>query len=194
MRSSRRNSREAPTCAEQAFLDDRFEHRLQLARRTGQQHDQLAARARSTGLAPCRSCSAAPTAPRGTIAWRRLISGVRRPRAAKRFSMSSKIVGVIFERLADEVGDDVARQIVIGRTEPAGQNQQDRFAEARRPRSSSGRRDRRRRSTFPCRSMPSSLSRSVMNSELVSMMRGRQHLAADRDDFCLSSRTHPGAR
>ena len=70
---------------EQSLLDDDLEHRLQLARRAGQQHDQLADRARSRGPAPFRSCSAAP--PR--LRHHRLTPvDLRRPQAARGKALS----------------------------------------------------------------------------------------------------------
>ena len=58
-------------------------------------------------------------APTGTSAWRRLFSGMRRPRLANMLRMRSAIVVVGAELDAHDLGDALAGDVVVRRTEAA---------------------------------------------------------------------------
>ena len=59
-------------------------------------------------------------APRGTIACRRLMSGIVMPRRAKRSRSRSTIASSTSSGESEHARDGVARHVVFGRTEPAG--------------------------------------------------------------------------
>ena len=84
-------------------------------------------------------------APRGTIACRRLISGIVMPRRANRSRMRSTIASSTSSGTLEHARDRVARDVVLGRAEPAGADDQigpvERALEQPRP----ARRRRRRR-------------------------------------------------
>ncbi len=99
---------------------------------------------------------------------------------------------MVFERFADEVGDDIARQVVVGRPETAGENQQ--IASPQRIRH-----DRFQHvAVVAGHGLPLQVDAQLVeplgNEERIGIeMRGRQHLAAHRDNLC-SHDNQPGAR
>ena len=111
---------------------------------------------------------------------------------------------VVLERPTDEIRDHLARQIVVGRSEPARENQQ--IASAQRIRH-----DRLQRRAIVAGNRLSlqvdpELVETLGDEERVRVDVGRrQHLAADRDDLCSHGPVtglravrvhdnHPGAR
>ena len=79
-------------------------------------------RARSRGQARCRLDWPARPRPCGTCAWRRLTAGIFQPRAANRRSMASMIAGVFLHRPSEVVRHHLARQVIVGRPEAAGEH------------------------------------------------------------------------
>ena len=74
------------------------------------------------GAVPLPLSSTTPSST--TSAWRRLIAGIGMPRAAKRASSLAMIAGSSIKRPADHAGDGVARHVVVGRAQAAGQDDQ----------------------------------------------------------------------
>ena len=180
----------SPDVTQETLLNDGLEHRLQLSRRPGQQHDQL-----SLVLDPQARCGPVPVRQhRGALRHHRLTPvDLRRPQSARGKPLLDRLedMRVILERTADEVCDDVAREIVVCRAEPAGQDQQIGSVERVRH-------DRLQHVPVVARNrltleIDTDLVQPLGDEERVRVdVRRRQHLAADSDDFC--SHIHPGAK
>ena len=144
---------------------------------------------RDTVRARCRSgCRARPRR-RARCAWRRLMSGICSPRRANRAAMCSTIVRLLDQRPSDHRRHRVTREIVVGRSQPAGQHHEidaRQCLPAQLGQSDPGRRRRPLSRGARCRSPD---SRSAMNSELVSSLRRAEQLRADGDDFRRAQRS-----
>ena len=83
--------------------------------------------------------------PRNTFAWRLLTSGIVQPRAANRASIAVDDRLVDFHRQPERLRQRLARQVILGRPEAAGDDQEigavERVADLR---DEVGERDRRR--------------------------------------------------
>ena len=112
-----------PDMSQQPLLDQRLEHRLQLARRTRQQHDEFfvvfdpQSRRRSVLV---RQDDGAPRHHGLTP----VDLGCSQPARGKALFNRLEDVGVIIQRAADEIGDNIARQVVVGRSEAARHDEQ----------------------------------------------------------------------
>ena len=182
MRNTRRNNRDTPTATEQALLDNRFEHRLQLARRTRQQDNQFcfvfdpeawsgSVLVRQHGRARRHHCLAA------------VDRGRHEPAGRESLFDRFEDLRVILERPTDKIRDNVTCEIVVGRAEPPRQNEQ--VAPAQRIRD-----DRLQDAavvagnSFPLQVDPDLVETLGDEQRIRIDVSRRQHLAADGNDFC----------
>ena len=99
-----------------------IDHRLHLAGRPGSSAITASpCSIHSPGAVPCGFAST--VAPRGTCACRRLFAGIFQPRAAKRFSIAVDDRRILLERQVEMRRHHFPREVVVGGTEAAGQDQ-----------------------------------------------------------------------
>ena len=130
------------------------------------------------------------SAPSGTIACRRLMSGIRAPRAANRWRMPSRIPAC--SRSARPVTADTASRVrssSVGPSPPHSTTSSVRASAARRTASRSSRRSPT--IAFARTSMPYSFSRSVMNERVGVEPRRHEQFAAHRDNLRPPQRRRP---
>ena len=188
MRMTRVITRDCAGARRQPLARKRFDHRLQLARRTRQKHDDRSScSSHSPGAVPFGFGTI--SAPSGTIACRRLMSGICSPRLANRAAERSTVASSSPHRAPERLGDDVPRQVIVGRAEAAREHDEIRASKRRRE---DGAEVLARVSDDRLRAHADAvLGQALGDEQRVGIeTRRRQQLAADGDDFRAENGTH----